>query len=92
MGAGQGAGRCAVTAGPWNNPKWPEAAAALRERIQDGTMRPGSRAQVGLLSKELGIGRRTAARTLRALADEGLVERRDHAKSYVVLARGEPAG
>ena len=77
--------------GPWNR-KWPEAAGVVRGRIRDGTLEPGSPVPIGLLGKELGIGHQTAARALRALADEGLVERRPRAKRYVVRARGEPAG
>jgi DNA-binding GntR family transcriptional regulator len=86
VGAGQGrGGRAVSTVGPWNR-KWPEAAAALRGRIQDGTLEPGAVALIGDLREELGIGDRTAARAMCALAAEGLVERRPGI-GYVVTAR-----
>ena len=74
-----------MTAGPWNR-KWPEAASALRGRIQDGTLQPGAAAVLGRLGPELGMSRRTAARALAALENEGLVERRPGI-GYVVTAR-----
>jgi DNA-binding GntR family transcriptional regulator len=74
-----------VSIGPPNR-KWPEAAAAVRARIEDGTLEPGSAAVLGGLCPGLGVGRRTAARALSALEAEGLVERRPGI-GYVVLAR-----
>jgi DNA-binding GntR family transcriptional regulator len=74
-----------VNIGPPNR-KWPEAAAAVRGRIEDGTLEPGSAAVLGGLCAELGVGRKTAARVLSALEGEGLVERRPGI-GYVVLAR-----
>jgi GntR family transcriptional regulator len=72
-----------VTIGPHNR-KWPEAAAVLRGRIEDGTLKPGAAAPIGGLCRELGVGRRTAARALSALESEGLVERRPGV-GYVVV-------
>jgi DNA-binding GntR family transcriptional regulator len=76
-----------VNAGPWNR-KWPEAASAMRRRIENGTLEPGSPAVLGRLGPELGMSRRTAARALSALAGEGLVERRPGI-GYVVT---DPSG
>ena len=74
-----------MTIGPWNR-KWPEAAGVLRGRIEDGTLKPGAAAAIGPLCPELGVGRRTAARALSALEDEGLLERLPGI-GYVVTAR-----
>ena len=75
--------------GPWNR-KWPQAADALRRRIEDGTLQPGAAAVLGRLGPELGMSRRTAARALSVLEGEGLVERRPGI-GYVVTAPG-PSG
>lgn len=78
-----------ATVGPWNR-RWPEVADALRGRIKDGTLPPGSLVLAKSLPAEFGIGENTAGRVLRALQAEGLVRLR-RAVGYVVLAR-EPAG
>jgi DNA-binding GntR family transcriptional regulator len=72
-------------AGPWNR-RWPEVAGTVRERIAGGTLEPGSVPSIARLCPELGVGRKTAARALSALEDEGLLERRPGI-GYVVRAR-----
>jgi DNA-binding GntR family transcriptional regulator len=47
----------------------------LRRRIQSGELAPGARLpSVASLMSEYGVARNTAAKALRMLADEGLVE------------------
>lgn len=66
------------------NLKWPRVAAAVRGRIAEGTLKPGSVASIAKLGPELGVKRRTAAKALAALEAEGLLERRIGV-GYVVL-------
>jgi DNA-binding GntR family transcriptional regulator len=68
------------------NIKWPRAAAVLRGRIRDGSLKPGSRPSIGRLGPELGVSRKTAARAFRALEDEGLLKR-EPGTGYTVTAR-----
>lgn len=68
------------------NRKWPGVAGIVRGRIADGTCKPGSRPSIGRLCLELGVGRNTASRALRALEDEGLLKR-EPGLGYTVLAR-----
>jgi len=67
--------------------RWTEVVAdALRERIGNGDLKPGSRPSIGRLCPELGVSRKTAALAFRALEAEGLLERLPGI-GYVVLAR-----
>ena len=51
-------------------------AAALRQQITDGSLRPGDRApSITRLSQEHGHARPTCGKALRMLEDEGLVTR-----------------
>ena len=65
------------------NEKHPAVAAAVRGRIADGTLGPGAVASIADLAPELGVGRKTVAKALAALAAEGLLERR-RGVGYVV--------
>ena len=66
------------------NLQWPRAAALVRERIGDGTLKPGARPSVTRLAAELGIGRKTAGKALSVLEGEGLLERKA-GTGYAVL-------
>ena len=74
------------------NLQWPLAAALVRERIADGTLKPGARPSVTRLAAELGIGRKTAARALSALEGEGLLERKAGTGYAVLPPRGTAPG
>ena len=68
------------------NLKWPRVAEAVRERIADGTLKPGAVASIAVLGPGLGVKRNTVAKALVSLEAEGLLERRKGI-GYVVLKR-----
>lgn len=49
--------------------------AALRERIADGTLPPGTRLNIGAIADEFDTSRDTAQRAISMLAAEGTVSR-----------------
>lgn len=71
------------------NLKWTAVRDALAARLRDGSLEPGWRTSIAELAPEFGVSRKTAAKALCALADEGLVKRRPGV-GYVVT--GESAG
>lgn len=70
------------------NLKWPAVAGAVRDRIADGTLKPGAVASIGRLAPEFRVSRDTAARALAALEADGVLSRVPGV-GYVVL---EPPG
>jgi DNA-binding GntR family transcriptional regulator len=62
-------------------------ASAVRARILDGTLAPGSAVSITYLSQEWDTSRQTAARALRLLADEGLLKRYPGPAGYRVTHR-----
>jgi GntR family phosphonate transport system transcriptional regulator len=66
------------------NCKWTGLADSLRRQLDDGTLQPGDRPSIGQLSPELGISRKTIARALRALEDEGRLHRQP-GTGYIVV-------
>ncbi|MEO3792744.1 GntR family transcriptional regulator [Nonomuraea sp. B10E15] len=57
-----------------DQPRWQQVAQVIRERIAEGTYRPGSRVpSENDLMQEFGIARMTAHKTMRALREEGSI-------------------
>jgi len=49
--------------------------AQLKKRIADGTLPPETRLNIGGICEEYNVGRETAQKAIRLLADDGLIER-----------------
>jgi GntR family transcriptional regulator len=65
----------------WHEPVYVQVAAILRQQIASGELAPGRPVpSIRTLCERYGIARMTAAKSLRMLADEGLV--------HVVAGRG----
>lgn len=69
--------------------KWPAIAGAVRERVADGTFKPGAVVSIARLGPEFGVARKTVAKALVALVTEGLLERR-RGVGYVVTEAARP--
>ncbi|MGW5689230.1 GntR family transcriptional regulator [Nonomuraea sp. NPDC003754] len=57
-----------------DQPRWQQVAEVIRQRIADGTYRPGSRVpSENDLMQEFGIARMTAHKVMRALREDGSI-------------------